>query len=465
MLRGPRDVGNGLDCHAIVVSLQGRTQNRQLLMRLQSSEALVGLDHAGRDPSQGHTGIPPAFDVARDAANGAHHVLGDVGTGERSTKLLRQLQPDDSQDFVEAFEDAGRYAGPFLVESTREITDQFFSLVCVIVLPGLAQNPTGGRMMLFRKAFHDVARLVDLAALDRSGRTEGAADRLRQRFRAVDDEQSWHRRVEPARDQVVQQGLNRCGVLGRPFHQRQRMLVAFAVNPDRGDQHEIVAEMQPVDLDHQKVERGKIGSHQGGQPPRRPADTAPTLREAAAFETPDPGGAGTSPSGSRTARPNRRVDTLISIRFIAQRPSQSSCAAVSQLGTVTSRPSTPRTRGRSTSILPPWKPIRPCVRPQRCARRAASRPWRGPQAAVTSASILVPSASIPAARQNRSKLARTSANASSTDPVAGEPAGVISLVMALLSFVESAPRAYRLKVGNADLFRNSTEPGTSPSKM
>jgi hypothetical protein len=33
--------------------------------------------------------------------------------------------------------------------------------------------------------------------------------------------------------------------------------------------------------------------------------------------------------------------------------------------------------------------------------------------------------------------------------------------MALLSFVESAPRAYRLKVGNADLFKNSTEPGTS----
>jgi hypothetical protein len=39
---------------------------------------------------------------------------------------------------------------------------------------------------------------------------------------------------------------------------------------------------------------------------------------------------------------------------------------------------------------------------------------------------------------------------------------VISLVMALRSFVESAPRAYRLKVGNAALLRNSTEPGTSP---
>lgn len=84
-------------------------------MRLQSPEALVGLDHAGRDPAQGHPSIPPAFDVA-DAANGAHHVLGDV-------------QPDNSQDFVEAFEDARRYAGPLLFESTREIADQFFGLV------------------------------------------------------------------------------------------------------------------------------------------------------------------------------------------------------------------------------------------------------------------------------------------------------------------------------------------------
>lgn len=62
------DVGNGLDCHAIAVKLEGPHPDRQLLMRLQSSEALVGLDHAGRGPSQGHAGVLPAFDVARDAA-------------------------------------------------------------------------------------------------------------------------------------------------------------------------------------------------------------------------------------------------------------------------------------------------------------------------------------------------------------------------------------------------------------
>lgn len=36
------DVGNGLDRHAIVVKLEGPHPDRQLLMRLQSSEALVG---------------------------------------------------------------------------------------------------------------------------------------------------------------------------------------------------------------------------------------------------------------------------------------------------------------------------------------------------------------------------------------------------------------------------------------
>ncbi|MGY3363565.1 hypothetical protein ACVWZL_000690 [Bradyrhizobium sp. GM2.4] len=43
----------------------------------------------------------------------------------------------------------------------------------------------------------------------------------------------------------------------------------FAVDPDRGGQHKIVAEMQPVDLDHQKVERRQIGRHEVGQPRRR----------------------------------------------------------------------------------------------------------------------------------------------------------------------------------------------------
>ena len=97
----------------------------------------------------------------------------------------------------------------------------------------------------------------------------------------------------------------------------------------------------------------------------RAAESATKWREAADFDTPLPAGAGTSPSGNRTARRNLRVDTLINIRFIAHRPSQSSSTACSQLANGSSFPSRARTRGRSIAILPAWKPILPAVRPQR----------------------------------------------------------------------------------------------------
>src|SRR5947209_17967609 len=71
------------------------------------------------------------------------------------------------------------------------------------------------------------------------------------------------------------------------------------------------------------------------------------------------------------------------------------------------------------------------------------------------------SVAMPAVRQNRSKLAPTCCQASSTIAAGTTPAGVVDSFMALLSFVASAPRAYRLKAGNAYL-TFSTSTGTSP---
>jgi hypothetical protein len=48
--------------------------------------------------------------------------------------------------------------------------------------------------------------------------------------------------------------------------------------------------------------------------------------------------------------------------------------------------------------------------------------------------------------------------------VAGEPAGVKSLVMALLPFVESAPRASRLKVGTPTFSEIQQNPGHPPAE-
>src|SRR5271166_2022190 len=72
------------------------------------------------------------------------------------------------------------------------------------------------------------------------------------------------------------------------------------------------------------------------------------------------------------------------------------------------------------------------------------------------------SVAMPAVRQNRSKLAATCCQASSTIAAGATPAAVVDFVMALLSFADSAPRAYRLKVGNAYL-TFSTSTGASPS--
>src|SRR6266545_2416455 len=85
----------------------------------------------------------------------------------------------------------------------------------------------------------------------------------------------------------------------------------------------------------------------------RAAESATKWREAADFDTPLPASAGTSPSGNRTARWNLRVDTLISIRFIAHWPSKSSarprpCRPTLTGGVLTARPAT-----RPVLIAPP----------------------------------------------------------------------------------------------------------------
>jgi hypothetical protein len=80
---------------------------------------------------------------------------------------------------------------------------------------------------------------------------------------------------------------------------------------------------------------------------------------------------------------------------------------------------------------------------------------------------MLPSASIPAVRQNRSKLTETASQALPTAPipVGGEAINVVlTFFMALLSFVDSTPRAYRLKASNAAP-PISTFPGAIPSAL
>src|SRR6266567_8092869 len=210
------------------------------------------------------------------------------------------------------------------------------------------------------------------------------------------------------------------------------MFMTFCINAEGGDQHEVIADVQPVDLDDQEVQLGQV---------RRSADSATNRREAADFEVPSPAMTGRSPSGSRTARLSLRVDTLISIRFMAQRPSQFSACAAVQVGSGSSWPSKPRTRGRWTATLPPWKPILPLVRPQRWPTRPPPRLCGAPASRWASAHSICSMAPIPAARQKRSNELSTSCQAVARLGTSASDEVVVVPVMALLSFADSTPRA------------------------
>ena len=80
---------------------------------------------------------------------------------------------------------------------------------------------------------------------------------------------------------------------------------------------------------------------------------ATNRRETADFESPEPFAEGTVASGRRTARPNLRVATFISVRFIAHCFRNPAFRAAPQLGSGISLPLRSRTRGRSTSIVSP----------------------------------------------------------------------------------------------------------------
>ena len=136
--------------------------------------------------------------------------------------------------------------------------------------------------------------------------------------------------------------------------------------------------MQPVGLlDHprQGRARDRSGCHEVGQPRRRTA--LRTSASAADFETPIAGGGGYvalgQPYSLRGRIPaRRRIDQhqAANDQAVLLRP------AVSQLGIVTSRPSTPRKPGHSTINLAAMEadPL-PRGSAPTAARRSPSRPW------------------------------------------------------------------------------------------
>ena len=176
MLCGVSVVFNSLGDILGLMSCKCSSENGQLLVGFQSTEAFGCLHHAGGGPAQRHRGISPSLHVATDAAHGPHHVLNRVGAGERAPELCRQAEAVDSQHLVEPFEDAGSDSGRLLIKPTGEIAQQPLGFIGIIELPSLPERPACRRMQRLGQPLDYVAGFMNLAALDRRVGTEGATD-------------------------------------------------------------------------------------------------------------------------------------------------------------------------------------------------------------------------------------------------------------------------------------------------
>ena len=206
---------------------------------------------------------------------GSHDVLDDVGAGQRPPQFGRQAEPCDGEHLVEPFQDRGGNALPVFFETPGEIAKELFGLAGVVHFPGLTQHASHLGVHRFRQAVHDVARLVNLAALNGRVAPEGCPDRLGKGLRAVDDEETRNGWIEAALDEIVDQGLHGRCIFRRALDQPERMLVAVHIDAQRRHKGHVLVHVNAVDLDHQQIEAGKIGRHPFLEPRRRQRDKMP----------------------------------------------------------------------------------------------------------------------------------------------------------------------------------------------
>ena len=64
------------------MALQRGLQNRKLLVGLQTAKAFLGLQHCSCRPSQGHSCIAPAFDVAANVPQHGNQATADLAADQ-----------------------------------------------------------------------------------------------------------------------------------------------------------------------------------------------------------------------------------------------------------------------------------------------------------------------------------------------------------------------------------------------
>src|ERR1044072_6657481 len=118
---------------------QRGSQNRELLVSLQTAEAFLGLQHCGSSPSQRHACVEPTFDVAADRPRKGHQTLDRIGAAKRAPQLITQADADHGEHFVQSFVDRSRDDRYIMIEPSRQVPENPLSLLGRRTVPSLTQ--------------------------------------------------------------------------------------------------------------------------------------------------------------------------------------------------------------------------------------------------------------------------------------------------------------------------------------
>lgn len=102
------------EAELLIASTECGDEHRHVSLPLRSTEALDGLQDAGRDPAQ-HLPPAPPLDFALHVTDATEKTLSGVGRGQGSAQTGREVQREDGERLVEPFAHAlgraGRRAG------------------------------------------------------------------------------------------------------------------------------------------------------------------------------------------------------------------------------------------------------------------------------------------------------------------------------------------------------------------
>src|SRR5713226_66783 len=151
------------------MAIERADERGHLAAATDASEAPLRILESSRDPADEHPTVAPATDVADEVADQAVEILDGVGRAQGSIECAGDAEALQGQRLGEPFAERGCRAGMRPLEPGGELRESPFGERRIGERIGVLEGATDARPHRLGEMLQDVARLVDLTAMDERG--------------------------------------------------------------------------------------------------------------------------------------------------------------------------------------------------------------------------------------------------------------------------------------------------------